>query len=567
MFVALVLAAVAVGGRLGTLAVGGGEELAAAAVRQRQTETALPARPGDLLDRHGRLLAATVSAESLFLVPRELPAGRIDDVCDQLADAVDVDAAALAERVRERPEAWFLWVRRRLNPDAADRVRALGLPERWRGFRPEFRRRAPLGSVGGAVVGLRNLEGRGVSGMERVLDDRLRGTDGVRVAVRDARGRVRAVLAARSRPPAPGEDVALTLDAVLQRAAEAELDRVQERFSPAWSCLLVTDPHTGEVLAAASRPGFDPERSSGGGDGEPSAWGGKHRAFGTAFEPGSTVKPLFVGAVLAEGLASPDEPIDCERGRWLVPGSSRVLRDVSPRGFLTPAEILAYSSNIGTAKLAERLGNPGLYRTAAGYGFGRVVSDGLPGAAAGTLRPLDGWDGYSTHSVPIGHELTVTAAHLAAAHGALANGGTLRPLTLVRSRGGDAASLASRVLPREWADWLVAGPLADVVERGTARRADGGPYRLFGKTGTAQLWDAAANAYAEDRTTASAVLGGPVRAPRALAVCVVHDPRGDLRGGGSVAAPAAANVLRFALRRLRVPADAGVRGEGQGVSD
>ena len=557
-FAATAFAAGAVAVRLWVLAVGGGDELAAAAVRQRQHETALPARPGDLLDRHGRLLATTVTADSLFVVPREIPADWVEDACAKLADAAGVDAADLTDRVRAHPDRWFLWVRRRLDPAAAETVRDLDLPGRWWGFRPEYRRRAPLGPVGGAVVGLRDLSGRGVSGMERVLDDRLRGEEGVRTTVRDARGRTRAVLATRSRPPRPGEDVTLTLDAVLQRFCEAELDRVGAQFSPEWCCLLLTDPHTGAVLAAASRPAFDPENPSPDG---PAAF--THRAFGTPFEPGSTVKPLFVGAALAGGFAPPDEPIDCENGRWTVPagwpGAGRVLRDVARRGLLTPAEILTVSSNVGTAKLAARMGNEELHRTAVAFGFGRQAGRELPGSAAGSLRALEDWGGYSTMSVPIGHEFTVTAAHLAAAHGALANGGTLVPLTLVRPRDGEPrAATASRALPRDWADWLIAGPLAAVVDRGTARGvrgsdADGGD-RLFGKTGTAQLWDAAANRYAEDRTTASAVIGGPVRAPRALAVCVVHDPRGsgewaNVRGGGSVAAPAAAAAVRFALRR------------------
>ncbi|MFH5806485.1 peptidoglycan D,D-transpeptidase FtsI family protein, partial [Alienimonas sp. DA493] len=528
-FVGLAAFAAAIGVRLAVLAIGGGEALAETAVRQRQVETTLPARPGDLLDRHGRLLATTVTADSLFLVPRKIPPEKVPACCAALGEAVDVDAAKLETQIRERPDGWFLWVRRRLDEDAAERVRDLALPDEWWGFRPEYRRRTPLGRIGGSVVGLRNLDGRGVSGMERVLDARLRGEPGLRTTVRDARGGARAVLESRSRPPVPGEDVALTIDAAIQRFAEAELDRVQERYDPVWSCLLVTDPHTGEALAAASRPAFDPENLAGL---PPAAW--THHAFGTPFEPGSTVKPLFVGAALAEGFTAVDEPIDCENGRWRVPGTGRLLRDVSRRGELTPGEILIHSSNIGVAKLAGRMGNPTLCRIAATYGFGRPVGEELPGAAAGTLRPLEQWDDYSTQSIPIGHELTVTAAHLAAAHGALANGGTLLPITLVR---GGRPPVASRVLPREWADWLVAGPLAAVVEEGTARRARDDDYRLFGKTGTAQLWDAEAGRYAEDRTTASAVIGGPVRAPRLLAVCVVHDPQGESRGGGAVAAP------------------------------
>ena len=548
---AILAGALAVGGRLWRLGATGGEELAAVAVRQRQRTVEIPARPGDLLDRRGRPLATTVTAESLFLVPRELPGGRRDEICDALAAAAGVDADRLRANAEKHADGWFLWVRRRLDPAAADRVRAAAaacdLPDAAWGFRPEFRRRTPLGRVGGSLIGLRNLAGDGVSGLEKSLDALLQGTPGVRTTLRDAVGRTRAVLQTRSRPPAAGADVSLTLDAVVQRFAEAELDRIQNEHAPTWSCLLVTDPRTGAILAAASRPAFDPERPAGA---PPAAW--THHAFGTAFEPGSTVKPLFVGAALAGGFADPDETIDCENGRWRT-ASGRVLRDAAPRGQLTPAEILAFSSNIGVGKIAVQMGNPRLHATAAAFGFGRRTGVEMPAEAAGTLRPLADWTAYSTASVPMGHEFAATAVQLAAAHGALANGGRLLAPTLLLDGADAGGAVSSRALPAEWADWLVRGPLADVTSRGTARGVNGGPDRLFGKTGTAQLWDAALNdgrgGYSDERTVASAVIGGPAEAPRALAVCVAHDPTGEQRGGGSVAAPAAADVVRFALRR------------------
>ena len=557
-FVAFVVFLLCIAARLGHLSLAAGPGLAAAAVGQRQKSSPIPARPGDLLDRRGVLLATTVTAHSLFLAPRGVPGswredGRWGAARDALADAAGVSR----ERLRAKDEAnrggWFLWVRRRLDPAAADRVRAVAeehdLPAAAWGFRPEFRRHAPLGAVGGSLIGVRDLAGDGVSGLEAALNDRLRGVPGVRTIVRDAKGETRAVLRTRSRPPSAGDDVTLTLDAALQRVAEAELDRLAAEHSPAWSALLVTDPRTAAVLAAAATPRLDP-----GSPGDMAA--ASHPAFCRAFEPGSTVKPLFVGAALAGGFADPEEHIDCERGRWTMP-NGRVLRDVSPRGLLTPAEILVVSSNVGTAKLAARMGNAELHRVATAFGFGRRTGCGFPGESPGTLRAFEEWTDYSTASVPIGHEFAATCAQLAAAHGALANGGDLIVPSFARSAGGGAgvAPVKTRVLPERWCEWLVAGPLRGVVERGTGRRANGGPWPLFGKTGTAQLWDAAANAYSEDRTVAVAVVGGPAAtgedAPRVLAVCVAYDPRGERRGGGSVAAPAAANAVRFALRRSR----------------
>ena len=548
---ALLLAFTGVAARLAHLALFAGPGLVDTALAQRQKAVTLPARPGDLLDRRGVPLATTVTAESLFLAPRGVPAswradGRWDAARDALADAAGVPRDALRKRDEANRTGWFVWARRRLDPAAADRVRAVAdrfeLPAAAWGFRPEFRRQAPLGAVGGSLVGVRNLAGDGVSGLEATLDDRLRGAPGVRTVVRDARGETRAVLRTRSRPPAAGADVTLTLDAALQRLAEAELDRLAAEHSPAWSALLVTDPRTGAVLAAAATPRLDPDSP-----GDMAA--ASHPAFCTAFEPGSTVKPLFVGAALAGGLADPEETIDCERGRWTMP-NGRVLRDVSPRGLLTPAEILVVSSNVGTAKLAARMGNAELRRVAAALGFGRPTGCGFPGESPGTLRALGEWTAYSTASVPIGHEFSATAVQLAAAHGAVANGGHLIVPSFAAT---GSPPVKTRVLPRAWCEWLIAGPLRSVIERGTGRRAAGGPWPLFGKTGTAQLWDAEINAYSETRTVAVAVVGGPAgagdEAPRVLAVCVAYDPRGESRGGGSVAAPAAANAVRFALRR------------------
>ena len=556
-----VLALLCVGGRLGHLAVVAGPGLARTAVAQRQATADLPARPGDLLDSRGVLLATTVTTESLFLAPRGVPdswrvlsgerGGKWDAARDGLADAAGVPRDRLRQKDEANRGGWFVWVRRRLDPAAADRVRTVAgrfdLPAAAWGFRPEFRRRAPLGAVGGSLVGLRNLAGDGVSGLEAAFDGQLRGTAGVRTVVRDATGGTRAVLRTRSRPPAAGQDVTLTVDAAVQRFAEAELDRLAAAHAPAWSALLVTDPRSGAVLAAAATPRLDPDAP---GD----LAGVAHQAFCTAFEPGSTVKPLFLGAALAGGFASPNETVDCERGRWTMP-NGRLLRDISPRGLLTPAEILVVSSNVGTAKLAARMGNAELHRVAAAFGFGRRTGCGFPGESPGTLRPLDEWTDYSTASVPIGHEFAATCVQLAAAHGALANGGELIVPSFAQT---GSPPVKTRVLPREWCEWLIAGPLADVVARGTGRRAAGGPWPLFGKTGTAQLWDEAlqngAGGYSEDRTVAVAVVGGPAGtgeyAPRAGRLRGVRPagrvPRRRLRRGsrGSERRPVRAATLR-----------------------
>ncbi|MEX1094731.1 MAG: penicillin-binding protein 2 [Planctomycetales bacterium] len=557
---AVVVAWLVLAGRLVQLQWAEQADLSAGAIRQSSLLDEIPARPGEILDRHGRLLATTVTTRSLYLVP-----SRTDDgweTARRLGEALDLDADDLFRRLGRDRERHFLWVRRRLSDAEAERVKALDLPQGTWGFREEHLRRYPQGTLAAHVLGLRDIDGAGRGGIEQSCDAILRGTPGRCVLRRDARGRVLDVRDEVAQPPRPGRTVTLALDAVVQMHAERELDRVMEEWRPSSAAAIVLGVPECDVLAMASRPAFDPNDASGV---PAAAW--KNTAIASIHEPGSTFKPFVVGWAIEQGALARDERFDCEHGAYRM--GRRVLHDHHPYGILDVTGILVKSSNIGMAKIGARLGNRGLHQAAAAFGFGRPTGIELPGELAGILRPLDEWTGYSTGSIPMGQELAATPLQVAVAHAALASKGTHRTPRLVLGAGDGAPfaqessahgerqsnAVVSRVLRPEIAEWLVSGPLREVVTRGTGRRAELEEYTVFGKSGTAQKLDPETGKYSMRLHTSSFVCGGPAADPRAIVLVVVDEPsRGDSQFGGTIAAPAASRILRKTLLALRVPA-------------
>lgn len=521
----------------------------ARAQHQQTWSEPIPARPGDLLDREGRLLATTVQLPSLFVNPSLID--QPDVVARSLASAVGIDAEALRERLAEDASREFLWVKRRLNAAEEQAVRDLALPPAMWGFRQEFQRRYPQGTVAAHVVGLRDIDGVGRGGAEEAFDRLLRGSDGQRRMVRDARGYVIEVLEEVTQPPRHGETVVLTIDSVVQLIAERQLDVIMREWSPHSACAIVLDPRTGEVLAMASRPTFDPNAP---GRAVPDAW--SNRALSAVFEPGSTIKPCIVAWAIERGVLDPDEEIDCGRGAYRMNG--RVLHDHHPYGVLSVGDILVKSSNIGMARIGERLSNERLHNAVTGFGFGSRTGIELPGELPGTVRPLEDWTPYSTGSIPMGQELACTPLQVIAAHAVLANGGRrVTPHVLSRAPGSGTRlhrPSGEQVLSEATAAWIVRGPMRDVVERGTGRRARIDGLAIFGKSGTAQKIDPASGGYSSDRHVCSFVCGAPAENPELLVLVSVDEPSAPgTHQGGAVAAPAAAAILRDALSYLGPP--------------
>jgi cell division protein FtsI/penicillin-binding protein 2 len=312
-------------------------------------------------------------------------------------------------------------------------------------------------------------------------------------------------------------------------------------------------PHTGEILAMASRPAFHPEQLD---HVPPEAW--KNLAVSAVFEPGSTFKPLIVAAALQQGLVERDEMIDCSYGLYRM--GPRLLHDHHPYGLLSTADVLVKSSNIGMARIGERLGLEGLFDAAASFGFGARTGIELPGELPGLLQPLKNWNIYSLGSIPMGQELACTPLQLITAHAVLANGGRLvQPTLICRSQALQPDSVDGPVVPPaeevatplinpEHAAWLVQEPLVDVVLRGTGKAARIPGLSIFGKTGTAQKLDPETGTYSDRAWVVSFVCGAPAEHPEALVLVMVDEPTAPgIHYGGTVAAPAAAKILQKAI--------------------
>ncbi|MDB5342196.1 MAG: Peptidoglycan glycosyltransferase [Schlesneria sp.] len=517
------------------------------AEQQREYAEEIPARPGDIVDRQGRLVATTLTLRSLFIVPRRI--SQPWTVANALSSALDLPADQLFEKIGERRDRQFLWVKRRLTSDEVEKVKALKLPADSWGFRDEYRREYPQGVVAAHVLGLRDIDGVGRGGIEEGLDKVLSGEKGRRKLARDSRGRVIEILDDIEHPPSPGQNVQLSLDLVVQLFAERELDAVMKEWKPESCSAIALDPKTGDVLAMATRPTFDsnhPERAA------PAEW--KNRAIADIYEPGSTFKPFVVSYGLDQHVLRTDDKFDCENGLYRM--GRRQLHDHHRYGMLNLTDVLVKSSNIGMAKVGERLTNERLFEAATLFGFGRKTGIELPGELPGILRPLKQWTTYSTGSIPMGHELATTPLQLISAHAALANGGLLvRPrIVLPHQQDSTAAirQLSEQTVSPDVAKWVVEVPMQEVVTRGTGKRARIPGYNVFGKTGTAQCISPHGG-YIHGKYISSFVCGAPVEDPRLLVLVVVNQSSvGGETFGGRVAAPAAANILKQSLVYLRI---------------
>jgi cell division protein FtsI (penicillin-binding protein 3) len=526
------------------------QELSERAEQQRIFVEEIAPRPGDIFDRQGRLLATSVQTRSLYLVPNRI--ANPWTVAQRLEQAISVPAETLFERLGSRADRQFLWAKRRLSHEEVDRVRQLDLePGTW-GFREEYQREYPQGTLAAQVLGLRDIDGIGRGGIEEGAERELRGKTGKRLLMRDARGRVLDVLSDVDEPPLPGESIRLTIDIVVQLFAERELDQVMANWKPESCCAVVMNPKNGDVLAMASRPTFDPNRPE---EAKPDAW--TNRTIADIYEPGSTFKPFVVAYGLDQGVLKPDDAFYCEHGEYRM--GRRLLHDHHPYGTLSLTDVLVKSSNIGMAKIGERMQNPKLFEAARLFGFGRKTGIELPGELPGILRPLTKWNAYSTGSVPMGHEIAATPLQLITAHAALANGGQLPTPRLILGVDADATQLQSLThdtVRAETSRWLIEHPMSDVVSRGTGKRARLPGYRVFGKTGTAQCLSPSGG-YVSGKYVSSFLCGAPVEDPQILVLVVVNQATvGSEAFGGKVAAPAAANILRQALVYLRVSPDA-----------
>ncbi|MCC7536328.1 MAG: PASTA domain-containing protein [Deltaproteobacteria bacterium] len=531
-----------------------GDELRAMAEEQYLRNIRLAPKRGTIFDRNGAELAVSVDVESLWANPRAVQeAGAVDRVSAALAPIVGIDANEVRALVSQPRR--FRWIRRRLTPTQAAAVRALRLP--GIGLDTESRRYYPNRELAAHVLGFANVDGVGVEGIERALEDDLRGSRVSVNAIQDASRRVVFSDGMLDDAATAGHDVQLTIDRAIQHVAEREIAMAVRNFEALAGTVVVIAPSTGDILAMASVPTFNPNEP-----GIADVGSRRNRAITDRFEPGSTLKVFTVAGALARGAVAPDQPIYCERGAMQV--DEYVIHDSHVHEWLTPAQILQRSSNIGSSKIGNALGRRNLYRALRAFGFGERTNVPMTGEVAGSLRHYRRWYAMDAATIPFGQGMSVTALQLAMATAAVANGGRLMVPRLVRrvvSTRGETVrdvrpEVRRRVVPENVARLVSDMMTAVTGPNGTGIEAAIDGYLVAGKTGTAQKADDVAGGYDDTRWTSSFVGFVPADRPR-LAIVVIVDEPALARAGGSVAAPVFRRVAEAALRHLGVPADGG----------
>lgn len=541
---ALALAFGGVTARLGQLQLVRHAELSQLAERQYLRTVVLPARRGQIVDRYGTVLATSTAAESLYAHPRA-----IDDhrrVAARLAPILDESRAEILKALDDpRP---FLWLRRKLPPSVADAVRDLREP--GLGLVPEPLRLYPNRELGAHVLGFGGTDG-GLEGIERAFDAELAGTPGKALVGRDALGR-ELVTHHVLRPPVPGRGVMLTLDRTIQYLAEREIDAAFRRTQSKAAMAVVMDPRNGDLLALAIRPSFNPNAFHD----VPSRDVWRNRAVTDPFEPGSTFKAILAAAALEEGVFRPDDRIWGENGKITI--ARTTIHDWKKQGWITFAEMLQYSSNVGAIKVGLGLGADRYYRYITAFGFGAPTGVGLPGESRGLLREPSRWSALSLPTMSIGQEVSVTALQLVAAFGALANGGVLMQPRLVQGVFDGEGREVRRFAPRPVRQVIsaetsqtVSRLLTRVVDAGTGHFAAIPGYDVAGKTGTAQKLDRATRRYSRAPGVLSFVGYVPADAPRLVMLVLLDEPKTE-KWGSEAAAPIFSAIGAEVLRYLDV---------------
>jgi cell division protein FtsI/penicillin-binding protein 2 len=517
-------------------------DLLSRAQRQQQRTIEVAPKRGVISDRQGHPLAMSLAVDSIFAVPSEIPDPPM--VAKLLAPVLGLESRELEGRFKAFRS--FCWVKRKASSEEATRVRALNLKGIY--FQKETKRFYPKGELAANVLGHVGLDETGLAGLEYGMDGVIRGTPGRVLVASDAR---RQSFRSTEWQGQPGKDVVLTLDENIQYIAEKALEKARHEWKAAGGTVIVQNPTTGEILAMANQPTFDPNDFA-----KSSPEARNNRAIHWVYEPGSTFKIVAVAAALEERLTRPDEVINCQKGSIVLAGHT--IHDHKPFGDLPVRMIVAKSSDVGVIKLALRLGEDRLYRYIRQFGFGSRTEVGLPGEERGLLRPPQFWSGISIGEISMGQEVGITPLQLAAAYSAVANDGILFQPRIVRDvfRGDEhdpiSPAAGQRVVSARTAEEMKE-MFADVVREGSGIPAQPDGYTAAGKTGTAQKIDASGS-YSKTHYIASFVGFAPVPQPAVTILVVIDEPKGAIYGT-EVAAPVFRAIAEQTLGYLNVPQD------------
>jgi cell division protein FtsI (penicillin-binding protein 3) len=535
----------AVGGRAFQLQILQGDKLMRLGERQHLKEWIVLPKRGALFDRGGDPLALSMESQSVYVRPHRVQ--EADKVSQSLAQILGLSAAEVRQKVgSEKP---FVWIKRQLSSPEAEKIQALNLDGIGMFYEPN--RLYPQGQLAGQVIGFVGRDSEGLEGLELKYNDYIRGETGSSVSERDALGRRVLVQGIEGLQIPPGSDIHLTLDTSIQHIAEKELEASIVKYRAKAGVAIVVDPHTGEVLALANYPSFDPNRYA-----EQSAAQKRNRAVTDSFEPGSTFKTILAATALEEEVVGKEDLFYCEMGKY--PFAGKIIHDTHPQGWLSFAKILQVSSNIGFTKIAVKVKKERYFKYIEKFGFGKVTGIDVPGEVPGLLRRVENWAPIDLATHAFGQGISTTPIQMVMAYAAIANGGILmRPFVTRRivSPNGkvlleNQPQVVRRVVSEKTAN-LLASMLRDVTtEGGTGTMANVEGFDVAGKTGTAQKADTAHGGYSKKRV-GSFVGFVPANDPRLVALVLIDEPEAQVYGG-VVAAPVFRNIAQAALNRLSV---------------
>ena len=525
--------------------------------KQQQSYNVQRPQRGVILDCRGRILAGSNKFQTIFAEPRIIK--DLESLSGKLAPIVNMTAGEICGLIAESENPGFAKIKVSADENQCDNARKIyGI-----GVESDWRRHYPTGTLAASVVGFTSIDNRGLGGIELQYDEQLAGSAGRNIFLADARRRpVR--LKQQTRILNDGAGIILTLDATIQQFARTELIKQYKSYQAESAVAIVAEPKTGAILAMVSLPDFDPNQPSVG-SADPNNF--RNRAINDQFEPGSILKPIVAAIALDAGVVNHNEKIFCEDGNYHGRGFGRIREYNYHRyGSLRLREVLIKSSNIGMAKIGQRLGKERLYKGLNLFGFGRKTGLDLPGEVDGLLHPVDKWTGYSVTRIPFGQEISATAIQIIRAFCVLANGGrSVRPF-LVKAIVDSNSKITELKQPQpsvgfvvspQVARWIVTDAMVGVVNEkqngGTGWRAKLEKWQVFGKTGTADIAKSDERGYSDDATIASFIAGAPAEDPAVLVLVSIRKPNKKLgkgHTGGVVASPVAAKILEKTLNYL-----------------
>jgi cell division protein FtsI/penicillin-binding protein 2 len=543
----LMVAFVALAGRCFYLQRYKEEFYTARCLAQQRSISPLTPRRGTILDSRGRVLAASARTFVVKAEPRIIRDP--DTVAIELAPIVEMDPHEIREKIIERSGLGYAKIKAGVSlQQAAEARRIYGV-----GVESQWLRHYPTGRLASHVLGFTSSDGNGVEGLERRYNNRLTGSKVCSTYLTDvSRKRVR--LLSEQGVLEDGAGMILTIDATIQQFVREELVRQYEKYQAESAFAIVAEPKTGAILAMASLPDFDPLEI---GSTDPNYF--RSRAITDWFEPGSIIKPIVMAIAFDAGVVKKNDIIFCENGSYSARGIGRISEYRNGFGNLTPREILINSSNIGMAKIGQKLGRKKLHDGLARFGFGKKTGIELPGERDGLLWPVSRWTTYSETRVPFGQEICVTGMQIVRAFCILANGGRLVEPYLVKAIVNSEGEIeylerpppVGYIIKPEIAKWIVSDALAAVVNEGTGKRAKLEKWQVFGKTGTANI--AKEGRYSEEDYIASFVSGAPADDPEIVVLVSIIKPNKKLGlgyTGGVVCSPVAAGIIEKTLNYL-----------------